>query len=109
VICDCEGCEFEIFGRGASDLDASMLVVEVHDFADPGSSAELVRRLEATHDVQTLVSEARQPLAYPELREVGAREQRFALTENRPKQTRWAVCRPRADGGDAGPPAKPSA
>jgi hypothetical protein len=109
VICDCEGCEFEIFGHGAGDLDAAVLVVEVHDFADAGSGAELVRCLQSTHDVQTLVSEARQPLDYPELRDVGAREQRFALTENRPKQTRWAVCRPWEAGGDAGQTAKPRA
>jgi hypothetical protein len=96
VICDCEGCEFEIFGRVGGDLDGSTLVVELHDFVDAGASAELAHFLESTHDVQMLVSESRQPPAYPELREVGAREQRFALTENRPKQTRWAVCRPRA-------------
>jgi hypothetical protein len=84
VVMDCEGCERPLLDRGeTSDLRAATIIVELHDFLDPGVGEAIADRFAATHDV-ALVPTAPQPPA-----------NELLLSEYRPGPMRWAVMTPR--------------
>ena len=78
VVMDCEGCE-----RALLQPLPATVIVELHDFLDPGVGDAIVARFEDTHDV-VLVATAPQPPA-----------NELLLSEYRPGPMRWAVMTPR--------------
>ena len=82
IVMDCEGCERALLDPAANpDLQGAEIVVELHDFLDPGVGDAIAARFAPTHDV-TLIPTAPQPPA------------RHPLSEQRPGPMRWAVMTP---------------
>jgi hypothetical protein len=78
IVMDCEGCERTLL---EPPLEAAV-IVELHDFLDPGVGDAIAARFAPTHDV-TLIPTAPQPPT------------RHPLSEQRPGPMRWAVMTPR--------------
>lgn len=78
IVMDCEGCERALL---EPPIEATV-IVELHDFLDPGAGDVIAARFAPTHDV-TLIPTAPQPPA------------RHPLSEQRPGPMRWAVMTPR--------------
>jgi hypothetical protein len=78
VVMDCEGCERALL---EPPIEATV-IVELHDFLDPGIGDTIAARFAPTHDV-TLIPTAPQPPT------------RHPLSEQRPGPMRWAVMTPR--------------
>ncbi len=76
---DCEGCERALLEPPL----AATVIVELHDFLDPGIGDTIAARFADTHEVE-LVPTAPQPPA-----------SELLLSEYRPGPMRWAVLRPR--------------
>jgi hypothetical protein len=98
VMLDCEGCEDQLV-----DLDRlpalrhATIVVELHDFVDPGVSDRLIARVEATHRVDVINARPRYPLEWPMLMSLPGLthlQRELAVNELRPAPMRWAVCSP---------------
>jgi hypothetical protein len=81
---DCEGCERALLEP--ERLATATILVELHDFLEPGVSDVIVERFRATHAV-TLIQTAPRP---PERGSALG----LALSEYRPGPMRWAVLRP---------------
>ncbi len=98
VVSDCEGYELHVLNPGEVPLlrDAYILV-ELHDMADPATSATLVERFSATHDIHLIDQETRSPDGRPELEHLRREEVRRILEEDRKgPPMRWAVMLPRS-------------
>jgi hypothetical protein len=78
IVMDCEGCERALL----EPPPEATVIVELHDFLDPGVGGAIAERFAPTHDV-TLIPTAPQPPA------------RHPLSERRPGPMRWAVMTPR--------------
>ena len=78
-------------------LSESTVVVELHDFDDPTTSATVLERFEATHETELIRAEPRYPVEHPEPGElpgISPAEHEIALLEFRPSVMQWAVLRP---------------
>jgi hypothetical protein len=100
LVMDCEGCELELL---RPDLVEPMrgweILVELHDFVEPGTTEHIVERFAPTHETVVIEQRARDDLAAPELEFLGPRDRALAVDEFRPGPMRWAWLRPRAHGG----------
>jgi hypothetical protein len=78
IVVDCEGCE-----RGLLEppIEATV-IVELHDFLDPGVGGAIAARFAPTHDVTVIPTAPQPPTRHP-------------LSEQRPGPMRWAVMTPR--------------
>ena len=85
VVVDCDGCEGALLQPGL--LGSATIIVELHDFIEPGIGDVIAARFAATHDVE-LVPTAPEP---PERGGPVA----LALSEYRPEPQTWAVMIPR--------------
>ena len=85
VVVDCDGCEGALLQP--SLLGSATIIVELHDFIEPGIGDEIAARFAATHDVELLPSAPEPP------RRGGAVA--LALSEYRPEPQTWAVMIPR--------------
>ena len=79
VVMDCEGCERALL---EPPLDAT-IIVELHDFLDPGVGEEIAERFAATHAVEIVPTGPQPP------------HSELLLSEYRPGPMRWAVMTPR--------------
>lgn len=97
LLADCEGCERALLDPAAvPNLARWAILVELHEFLDPGIADTIAARFEPTHEV-TLIDEApRDGARIPELAFMDAAARRTVLDERRPAQMRWAAMRPRA-------------
>lgn len=94
IVVDCEGCERQLLRPAlAPRLLAADLVVELHDFVDPGISAAIVDSFEATHDIVLVDSAERDPEPYAALAQLSMADRAEALSEHRPGPMQWAVLR----------------
>ena len=92
VICDIEGAEFNLLDPAHSPALAVFdLIVELHPNEDR-SVGEFTARFEATHDVETVQPEARDPGRFAALTALPVLDRMFALVE-RLEATPWAVLR----------------
>jgi hypothetical protein len=83
-VVDCEGCEGALLDPDEVPLlRSSTIIVELHDFIDPGVGDAVVARFAGTHDIALIPTGPQPP----------ARE--LALSEQRPGPMRWAVMTPR--------------
>ena len=97
LLADCEGCERSLLDAATvPNLARWAILVELHEFLDPGVTATIAARFEPTHDV-TLIDEApRDGADVPELAFMAPAARHVVLDERRPARMRWAVMRPRA-------------
>jgi hypothetical protein len=66
VLCDVEGYEAQLLDlRRVPSLVRAVILVEIHEFARPGVTAELMRRFDATHDISVLWQDERSSDDYP--------------------------------------------
>jgi hypothetical protein len=91
IVCDCEGCEATVLNPDS--LRDCSLIVELHDFVKPGVGDEVIQRFSATHEIEIVDQEARNPAEFPEVQELP--HAALALEEGRPEPMRWAVMTPR--------------
>ncbi len=70
VICDCEGCEREVLNPEQIPglLEADM-IIELHDFLDPGVTSTVTERFKASHEIKLVPVVARDHRPYEGLLE----------------------------------------
>ncbi len=96
ILCDCEGCELNLFTpEVVRHLAGYDLIVELHDFIEPGVSRTLTDRFSVTHRVSGTRTVARDPGRYPVLRTLPALARRIALDELRPGPMEWLLAEAR--------------
>jgi hypothetical protein len=78
IVMDCEGCERALL----DPPPAATIIVELHDFLDPGVGDTIAARFAPTHAVQLIPTAPQPPRRHP-------------LSEQRPGPMRWAVMTPR--------------
>jgi hypothetical protein len=100
VVMDCEGCELELLRPDrAPALAQATVLVEFHDFIEPGISSAISERFAGSHSIDLVAAEERVAADYPALAKLTPRERTIALNEWRtlglhPMQ--WGVLRPLA-------------
>ena len=91
VICDCEGAELELLDLElAPHLAHTDILVELHEFVLSGLTATIRERFRASHDIQIVDSQPRDPNLYPILQGLGPKEMAAAVDEVRPGIMQWA-------------------
>ena len=100
VFCDAEGAEQDLMDpERVPALARAAAVVELHDWARPGVSEEIIRRFEPTHEIEVVHSGPRYMSDYPEVMEVPGvtfEDRELGVSEIRHSPCAWAVLRPRA-------------
>jgi hypothetical protein len=97
LVLDCEGCELALLRPDRVEpMRGWAILVELHDFIEPGTTKRIVERFEPTHDAVVVEQRDRDDLAPPELEFLGPRDRALALDEFRPGPMRWAWLVPRA-------------
>lgn len=97
LVMDCEGCELALLRPDeVAPLRSWPILVELHDFIDPATSAAVAERFAGSHAVEVIEVRSRQSLAVEELDFLSPGERELALDEVRPPGMRWAELRPRA-------------
>ena len=96
VVCDCEGCEFDLLQPEiVPGLKSSDILVELHDFVDPRITPTLIARFQPTHDITLIDSEERDPSIYDALQDFGPKDRRIAVAEFRDGKMQWAFMKAR--------------
>jgi hypothetical protein len=94
LLMDCEGAEQTLLDSvKVPQLAASDFIVECHDFAKPGVTAELRQRLAPTHQVVDVYEGPRDPNIYGPLRGMHSLDRWIVVCENRPCTMNWLVGR----------------
>ena len=100
ILCDCEGCEKNIFTPELiSQLARHDLLVEIHDYVHIETSALLRYRFQTTHSILAIpslddIAKAR-AYVYPELNGYSLAARKILLAENRPHIMEWFFMTPR--------------
>jgi predicted O-methyltransferase YrrM len=96
IVMDCEGAELELLDPSAvPELVSCDIVVECHDFIQPGIVEALRQRFQSSHAIEVIDESARDPNRYPLVREWSSLDRWLAVNENRPAEMRWLVCNAR--------------
>ena len=96
IVCDCEGCEGEIFSDEAiQNLARCDLVVELHTFIDPAIPTLLSERFRRTHTIDSVRTRRRRASDFLELAQLPPLAREVALAESRPGPMEWLVLEPR--------------
>lgn len=97
VLLDCEGFERTLLGPDTLPaLARADLIVECHDFLEPGLCERLAGLLRASHEVEIVREGGRDPAAWPILHALGTLDRFLAVCEFRPSLMRWIVAWSRA-------------
>lgn len=97
VICDCEGCEYELLDpERAPALARADLLVELHEFRVPGVTRLFLQRFEPTHRTVLLDMQDRSDTELDALTLLSAEDKSLALWEGRPPGMQWAWARSEA-------------
>lgn len=102
IICDCEGCEKELFTDEIIHLFAKQdYLIELHDFIDITISSQIRERFEKTHTIEVIQSiddiKKAQTYVYEELRNYDLETRKRLLGESRPAIMEWFYMKPRND------------
>lgn len=93
VISDCEGFEGELLDPAtAPGLARADLLVEVHEFAMPGVTEVLLRRLQSTHKIARIPADPIDPEIVSALAEFDVETRRKSTSEFRPAGMEWLLC-----------------
>ena len=95
VICDCEGCEYELLKiETVPQLRHAFLLVELHLCENCPSPADFTAQFAATHRRQDFVEAPRKTENYPELEVLPAEQRAMALNEFRNNGRQWVFLEP---------------
>ena len=90
VICDIEGGERELLNPVCvPSLTRADLLVEVHDFVEPGVSSIVIERFRASHDIASVWSRDRTMDDLPPRRAWRTPAMLSAVSERRPARMQW--------------------
>jgi hypothetical protein len=94
IICDCEGCEFDLFDATYLPVIRSCnFIIELHDFVKPGAKEKLISEFNATHEVHIETE-----IEDPHFRMVPwakSLQREITLSEHRPLRMEWMILRKR--------------
>jgi hypothetical protein len=94
LLMDCEGAEQTLLDPvQVPQLGATDFIVECHDFAKAGITAELRQRMAATHRLTDVFEGPRDPNIYGLLRGMQSLDRWIMVCENRPCTMNWLVGR----------------
>jgi len=99
IICDCEGFEKELFTENNKEYFKKCdLLIEIHDFIDPGISYYIKSLFQETHSLKTIQSiddliKCRM-YEYDEIKKLDIYQKRIMLSENRPTIMEWFFLSP---------------
>ena len=95
IISDCEGGESEIFHDAdvLQSLASCDLIIECHDFVQPGITGALVAKFFSSHFIEIIYSGARNPNQFRFLSHLSDFERWMAICENRPTLMNWLIFR----------------
>jgi hypothetical protein len=97
VFVDIEGGERELLRPDlVPALLESTLLVELHDFAEPGVSSDMLMRFHDTHKATVVMAEQKRWADHPAAAAVPRPYRRWALDERRPAGMRWVLLEPLA-------------
>jgi len=97
AILDCEGYEVDLITSAVARRIATCdLLIEAHDFIVAGATETLAQRLAATHAVERIVEQARDPNAFAALRDLSDVDRALAVCEFRPGIMTWLAAWSRA-------------
>lgn len=96
VVCDCEGCEGGLFSAAhIGQWKRADLIIECHDFIEPGVTEAIRGRLVATHQVELVVTadpRLKIPRFHPALKAHFSQSEFLRLVdERRPAAQTWIV------------------
>jgi hypothetical protein len=95
VIVDCEGCERDFLSLDVSNMESSVLLIEAHEFIQPGIESALNAKFSDTHSIEIILQGSRNPNEIAELQNVSEDLRWLAMSEGRPSAMRWMVAWPR--------------
>jgi predicted O-methyltransferase YrrM len=96
VFMDCDGPEIDLLDpRLAPALSRADIIVECHDYLNPGITPTLEQRFNDSHSIERITSEIRQPRVerYPGLDALPPEHWAEALAERRPCTQHWLIMR----------------
>jgi len=94
VICDCEGCEFDLFDSNyITTIRNCNFIIELHDFIKPGIKEKLTNEFKNTHEIH-IETEIRDP-NFRMVSPLNSLQREVILSEHRPVQMEWMVLRKR--------------
>lgn len=92
VVVDCEGCEETLLDpKIAPNLLRSDILVELHEHVVPGIGSLIRTRFGATHDIEEVTSEKKDPDHFPRLRELDYDLATQAISEGRAVSQSWLL------------------
>ncbi|RMF77337.1 MAG: hypothetical protein D6737_17945 [Chloroflexi bacterium] len=99
IFIDCEGCEADLLNPDeVPPLRECTMLIEVHDFAQPGSGEKLLTYFSDTHTHTIIHPQKRDPNAYPETGFLKSRMKRYyAVYEHRQPGLYWLFLEPRTN------------
>lgn len=97
ILCDCEGYEVELLQPTlVPALAEADIIVELHDVFKPGLTRIICERFQASHGIQIIDSQQRNPSDYPVLQFLPPEQQEAAVSEFRHGPQQWAFMTPKA-------------
>jgi hypothetical protein len=93
IVIDVEGAELALLDAATvTQLMAHTdVIVECHDFIDPGITDTLKKRFAATHEIELITETAREPFKIDLLKNINTFDALLALCEFRPCSMQWLV------------------
>ncbi len=106
LLCDVDGYETTLLDpRRVPSLAKAAMLVELHEFARPGVTAEFLRRFGKTHEIEVIWQSPRTAEDFPYqnrwTRRLPARYRRHMVDELRPCEQSWLWMTPKKLGGDS--------
>jgi SAM-dependent methyltransferase len=90
VFCDIEGAELDLLRIDrVPELMFAHMIVETHDSQSPGITLALTKRFLATHKVEIVYHEPKEPKDYPALARMPEEDARFLIDERRSSDQCW--------------------
>lgn len=98
AVLDCEGAETTLIAaESLPALGRCTLIVECHDFLDPGITDTLRARLAPSHAVALVAEGGRDPNRHDFVARLNSFDRWLAMCEFRPTRMHWLVATPRRD------------
>lgn len=97
LVVDCEGAEGTLLDPALCPaLRQADMLVECHEFLDPGLTDRLIQRFAETHVIERIDQGGRNPLEIPFLHERNEIDRWMVVMEGRPRAMWWLIMKARA-------------